>query len=402
MGDMVWFHNRKAREHSADRVSTEAFSSRLADEIRRFHEGVPLYSLTPLVHLRNLAEYLGVKDIQVKDESFRFNLRAFKALGASYALPWALAERLHLHVDPMSFEAFMNADLKERLSEITCITATDGNHGRAVAWVAKQLGCKSVVYMPRGSSPARFRNIKEFGAMVSIIDGNYDDAVRLAEKHAREKDWLLIQDTARPGYQQVPLRVMQGYMTMFNEALEQMDEIRPTHVFVQCGVGSFSGSCQAYLAQRFGEQRPLLTVVEPSVAACYYQSMIRGNGKPHVIKGPLDTIMAGLACGEPNPLGWEILRDYADMFISCPDEVAMTGMRILGNPLPGDEKVLSGESGAVTLGLLYHLLRNRKYLPAGEALELNETSSILLFSTEGDTDPEMYRSIVWGTPREKS
>ncbi len=394
--DMAWFHNRKVRGKNGDRPSTAAFSSLVGNEVRRFHRGVPRYRPTPLVHLQNLARFLGVKDIRVKDESVRFNLGAFKALGASYALSWAVAERLDLPVDQLSFAALMNTHLKEQVSQITCITATDGNHGRAVAWLAKQLGCKAVVYMPKGSSPARFRNIQEFGAEVSIIDGNYDDAVRLAEKHALEKGWLLIQDTAKPGYEQIPLRIMQGYMTMFNEALEQMGDNKPTHVFAQCGVGSFSGACQAYLAERFGEHRPVFTVVEPINAACYYESMVRGNGKPHVIRGSLETIMAGLACGEPNPLGWEILRDYADIFISCPDEVAMTGMRVLGNPLQGDQRIVSGESGAVTLGLLYRILRNQGYAPLTDALDLNEASSILLFSTEGDTDPEMYRKILSG------
>ncbi len=401
MTDPAWFHNREARDKSAERASTAAFSARTAAKVRRFHESLPQYRPTPLVRLRKLAGYLGVRDILVKDESFRFNLGAFKALGASHALFRAVAERLNLRADQRSFQALMNTEVKEQVAGITCITATDGNHGRAVAWLAMQLGCTAVVYMPRGSSAARVQGIREFGARVSIIDGNYDDAVRLAENHALKNGWLLIQDTARPEYEHIPRCVMQGYMTMFVEAFEQMGGVMPTHVFAQCGVGSFSGACQAYLVQRFGEQRPVFTVVEPENAACYYESMIKGNGKPHIVEGNLATIMAGLACGEPNPLAWGILHDYADMFISCPDEVTLTGMRMLGNPLQGDDRVISGESGAVTLGLLYHLLRDRKYLPAGNALALNRHSSILLFSTEGDTDPEMYRNIVWGLSTQK-
>ena len=392
--EMAWFQNKKAREQDTIKTSTTRFSPRIAKEVRRFHKTIPLYQPTPLVKLKNLAGFLGVKAIWVKDESFRFNLGAFKGLGASYAFFWAMAERLNVPTDQWSFRTLMNAELHKQVSQITCVTATDGNHGRAVAWLAKQLGCKAVVYMPEESSAARFRGIQEFGAQVSIISGNYDDAVRLAEKHALEKDWLLIQDTARPGYEHIPLRVMQGYMTMFDEAFEQIRGDLPTHVFIQCGVGSFSGACQAYLAQRFREQRPVFTVVEPTNAACYYESMAREDGRPHVVGGSLETIMAGLACGEPNPIAWEILRDYADIFIACADQVAMTGMRILGNPLPGDEKVISGESGAVTLGLLYHLLRDREYLPVRDALRLDETSSILLFSTEGDTDPEIYQRIL--------
>jgi len=394
MADMRWLQNRDARRSGLRRKATGAFSRGKAAEIRRFHEGLPFYRLTPLVSLDHLAAYLGVKEIRVKDESVRFGLGSFKGLGASYAMAAALAGRMQLPLDNLSYGTVQDVRFKEQRSRITCVTATDGNHGKAVAWLARELGCKAVVYMPAGSSPARFNSIRECGAEVSVIDGNYDDAVFLAEKKALENDWLLIQDTARPGYKEIPLKVMQGYMTLLDEALEQWGEGVPSHVFAQCGVGSFSGSCQAYLAERFGEKRPVFGVVEPVDAACYYGSMVEGDGNAHAVKGPLDTIMAGLACGEPNPLGWEILRDYADMFFSCPDEVTMTAMRILGHPLTGDARVVSGESGAVPLGVLYYLLRDQRYLPAREALGLGKASSVLLFSTEGATDPEQYRKIL--------
>ncbi len=396
MKEVKWFLNREARKQGTRKVFTGAFSSRNAAEVRRFHESMPRYRPTPLVRLKNLAGHLGVRDIRVKDESFRFSLGAFKALGASFALSRALAGRLRLPTDELSFSIFLQDAFREQISKITCVTATDGNHGRAVAWLAKQLGCRAVVYMPKGSADVRLRNIQEFGAEVSIIDGNYDDAVRLAEKHAAERDWLLIQDTARPGYEKIPLWVMQGYMTMCDEALEQMEGSMVTHVFVQCGVGSFSGACQAFFAERYGHQRPVFVVVEPVNAACYYASMVKGNGKPHVIKGALNTIMAGLACGEPSPLAWGILRDYADLFISCPDEVTMTGMRVLGNPLAGDQRVISGESGAVTVGLLYDFFKDRNYHAVRDVLGLDESSSVLAFSTEGATDPEMYQKILSG------
>jgi diaminopropionate ammonia-lyase len=397
MERMVWFFNSSARMEGGSKVSTAAFSQTAARQVRRFHATISTYVPTPLVQLEGLAGFLGVKTIWIKDESPRFGLNAFKALGASYALVSAVAKRLDLPAGPLSLDTFRNPDIQRRLSGITCVTATDGNHGRAVAWLASEIGCRAVVYMPKGSSTARFKNIAELGAEVSIIDGNYDDAVRVAEKKAEEKGWLLIQDTAGTGYEETPRRVMQGYMTMIDEALEQIGEDTPTHVFAQCGVGAFSGACEGYLVQRFRARRPLFSVVEPVNAACCYESAVRQTGKPYAVKGELRTIMAGLACGEPNPIGWEILRDFADMFVACPDGVAMKGMRVLGNPMGMDQRVVSGESGAVTLGLLYHLLTDPEYTPLREELKLDGEASVLLFSTEGDTDPEMYRRIVWGS-----
>jgi len=189
---------------------------------------------------------------------------------------------------------------------------------------------------------------------------------------------------------------MQGYLTMFDEAVEQMGPERPTHVFIQCGVGSLAGSLQGYLVEKYGGQRPLLTVVEPTQAACYYQSIRAMDGKPHRVGGKLNTIMAGLACGDPSIISWKILRDYADVFAACPDDVTIKGMRVLGNPLAGDDRVISGESGAVTLGLLIHLLKQVELAPLKKDLNINSDARILLFSTEGDTDPAMYRKIVWG------
>jgi diaminopropionate ammonia-lyase len=188
---------------------------------------------------------------------------------------------------------------------------------------------------------------------------------------------------------------MQGYLTMFDEALEQAGPEAPTHVFIQCGVGSLSGSLQGYLVEKYGDRRPLLTVVEPTRAACYYRSIQAEDGKPHRVDGKLDTIMAGLACGDPSVIAWELLRDYADVFAACPDAVAATGMRVLGNPLAGDDRVISGESGAVTLGLVVNLLRHPELEAMKKDLNINSDARILLFSTEGDTDPELYRKIVW-------
>ena len=391
-----WIANPDARLSAQIKANSSHFSSAETSHVRNFHRTLPNFQPTPLAKLDNLARQLGVTSIRVKDESHRCGLNAFKILGASFALSAHLAQRLNLSPNNLSFTAFQSPELKQRVKDITCITATDGNHGKAVAWTAQQLGCRAVIFMPRGTTSARLKSIRNLGADASIIDGNFDDAVQLAADRARRNRWLLIQDTAWVGYEDIPRQVMQGYLTMFDEAVEQLSPERPSHVFIQCGVGSLAGSLQGYLVEKYGDQRPLLTVVEPTRAACYYQSIKAVDGRPHKVGGDLNTIMAGLACGDPSIISWKILRDYADAFAACPDDVTTKGMRVLGNPLSGDDRVISGESGAVTLGLLINLLKQPELEPLKKYLNINSDARILLFSTEGDTDPEMYRKIVWG------
>jgi diaminopropionate ammonia-lyase len=254
------------------------------------------------------------------------------------------------------------------------------------------------VYMPKGSSLMRLNNIKAEGAEASITELNYDDAVRLANKYAEEHNGVIVQDTAWEGYEKIPAWIMQGYGTMALEASEQLKELnveRPTHIFVQAGVGSLAGSIQGFFASMYPENCPTTVVVESNLADCYYKSAIADDGKARVVGGEMQTIMAGLACGEVNTIGFEVLKNYAKAFVSAPDWVAAKGMRVLGNPLKGDTGVISGESGAVTAGLLYEIMTNEDYKDLKQALGLDENSRVLLFSTEGDTDPEKYRQIVW-------
>lgn len=366
-------------------------------KVRRFHKSFPQYKETPLVNLEKLAEKLGVAGVYVKDESYRFGLNAFKVLGGSYSMGKYLAQRLDMDIDELGYEKITSPEIKEKLGEITFFTATDGNHGRGVAWTANKLGQKSVVYMPKGSSEYRLNKIKGEGSDASITDLNYDDAVRLATKHADECGGLIVQDTAWDGYEEIPAWIMQGYGTMAQEAIEQLKDYgveRPTHVFVQAGVGSLAGAVQGYVASVYDEC-PITVVVEADEADCFYKSAEAGDGKPRFVGGDMPTIMAGLACGEPNTIGFEILKNHAHAFVSAPDWVSSKGMRILGNPLSGDEKVVSGESGAVTTGLLAALMEKEDLKELREALMLDENSRVLLISTEGDTDPDKYRSIVW-------
>jgi len=393
---IIYLLNDRSRNTDLHKQLTELFSQSAAQSVRAFHQSFPEYKPTPLIRLNHLAETLGVAHIWIKDESYRFGLKAFKVLGGTHALAHIVAERLGLSAAKLSFDLFKSPDVKERLGDVTFVTATDGNHGRGVAWAAQQLDCHAVIYLPRGVAQARYEAIKEHGADTFIIDGNYDDAVHLAAEQAEKHGWTLVQDTAWHGYEEIPTKIMQGYLTILHETLEQLNGAVPTHVFVQCGVGSLAASLQAYLVELYGDTRPLFNVVEPTRAACFYKSMAEYDGTPKKVTGPMDTIMAGLACGEPSTLAWAILQDYADVFIACPDYVTIKGMRLLGNPLPGDARIISGESGAVTLGLLVYLLEDPSYRAMAKALRLDSTSKVLLISTESDTDPAMYRKIVRG------
>ncbi|HFL2476538.1 TPA: diaminopropionate ammonia-lyase [Clostridioides difficile] len=367
-------------------------------KVRNFHKSFPQYKETPLANLEGLAKKLGVAGVYVKDESYRFGLNAFKVLGGSYSMGRYLAQRLDTDISELGYDKLTSKEIKEKLGEITFFTATDGNHGRGVAWTANKLGQKSVVLMPKGSSEFRLNKIKGEGADASITDLNYDDAVRLANDYAEADDHgVMVQDTAWDGYEEIPAWIMQGYGTMAQEAIEQLKEYgvdRPTHVFVQAGVGSLAGAVQGYVASIYDEC-PITVVVEADEADCYYKSAEAGDGKPRFVGGDMPTIMAGLACGEPNTIGFEVLKNHAAAFVSAPDWVSAKGMRTLGNPLNGDEKVISGESGAVTTGLLVAAMEREDLADLRKDLKLDENSRILLISTEGDTDPDKYRSIVW-------
>ena len=369
-------------------------SPKRADEIRTFHKSFPMYAPTPLAHLKNTAKILGLGDIHVKDESYRFGLNAFKVLGGSFAIGNFMAEKLGCDISEVGYDFLISPETREKLGDLTFVTATDGNHGRGVAWTANRFGQKSVVYMPKGSAPERLANIRAEGSDASITEFNYDDCVRLASANADEKGWVLVQDTAWEGYVDIPTWIMQGYGTMGLEAHEQLGE-KPTHIFLQAGVGSMAGAIAGLFAAIYGEDRPIVTIVEPNKADCIFRTAQANDDQLHFVTGDMDTIMAGLACGEPCSIGWEILRDYADHFISCPDYVAAKGMRILGNPAAGDDRVISGESGASCFGCVAEIMTNPALVWLREKLGLDENARVLFFSTEGDTDKENYRSIVW-------
>lgn len=365
-----------------------------AEKVQQFHASFPMYQKTPLVSLPHTAHKLRLAAIYVKDESYRFGLNAFKVLGGSYAIGQHLAHRLQTDLSELPYEKLIAPETHKKLGDITFVTATDGNHGRGVAWTANQLRQHSVVYMPKGSAAERLANIQAEGAEASITELNYDDAVRLANQQANEKGWVMVQDTAWEGYEDIPRWIMQGYGTMGLEAYQQLEE-KPTHIFLQAGVGSMAGAVAGFFASVYGEQRPVITIVEPNKADCLFRTAQANDGALHFVGGDMSTIMAGLACGEPCSIGWEVLHGCADHFISCPDYAAAKGMRVLGNPTQGDQPIVSGESGAAAFGCVAQILTDPALHELKEKLGLSETSKVLFFSTEGDTDKENYRSIVW-------
>ena len=379
-------------------VSTDCFGLEQAQTVRRFHQSFPEYSVTPLVELKSLAEELGVSNIFVKDESYRFGLNAFKVLGGSYAIAREIGIRMGISEEELTLARLLQPDVQARLGQLRFVTATDGNHGRGVAWTAKRLGHRAVVFMPKGTAAERLENIRKLGAEASITDCNYDDSVRLARQYAVEHEGIVVQDTSWEGYHNVPLHIMQGYTTMGDEIVEQLaayGDQAPTHVFLQAGVGAMAGAMAGFIADYYKEARPVITIVEPTKADCLYRTALANDGKLHIVDGALDSIMAGLCCGEPCSIGWQQLAAYADNFVAMPDKAAALGMRVLGNPVGNDAAVVSGESGAAGLGLAVAALRERDLAQLKGSLQLDAESVILCISTEGATDVANYRRIMW-------
>lgn len=368
-------------------------------QVRAFHRGIPGYEPTPLHRLSSLAKKLGVKGFYVKDESPRFGLNAFKSLGGSYAMGRVLCQELGIPMDEGAFSRLISHEIRQELGGRTFITATDGNHGRGVAWMANKLRQRAVVYMPQGTVPERLQNIRALGAEAEILPMNYDDCVRRAAVMASAHGWALVQDTAWEGYEEIPLWIMAGYTTMAGEIAEQLPpDVIPTHLFLQAGVGSMAAAVAAYAWALWGDSCPKIIVVEPDRADCFYRTAKANDGLIHPVTGNMDSIMAGLCCGEPCPPAWEILKALAWAFISCDDDYTKSGMRRLYHPIGDDPVVISGESGAVTTGIAAAILEEETLEGLRNALGMDENSVILCISTEGDTDRENFRRIVEGTP----
>lgn len=396
MKEIQWAENRMPK--TAD-TSLPIMSLENVAKARAFHQSFPQYSKTPLAKLDHMAEYLGLGGLFVKDESYRFGLNAFKVLGGSFAMANYIAKQTHRDVSELPYAVLTSEELRKEFGQATFFTATDGNHGRGVAWAANRLGQKSVVLMPKGSTQTRLENILKEGADATITDVNYDECVRRANAMAEQTpNGVMVQDTAWDGYEEIPSWIMQGYGTMVMEADQQLKEQgveRPTHVFVQAGVGSLAGAVVGYFAHKYKENPPVMVVCEAAAADCLYRSAEKKTGELVNVTGDLQTIMAGLACGEGNTIGWDILRNHVTVFASCPDWMSAKATRIYANPLERDPHIVSGESGSVPLGLCYTALHDKDAEDLKKALKLDESSNILVISTEGDTDPVRYREIVW-------
>ena len=347
------------------------------------------YAETPLVALVELARETGVAKLFYKQEAGRFGLGSFKALGGAYAVYRLLAAQVQAHTGEKPSPAdILSGRYADIVAPVTVTCATDGNHGRSVAWGARMFGCQSVVFVHETVSKGREDAIAAYGARVVRTKGNYDDSVREAARVARENDWRVVSDTSYPGYTEVPRDVMQGYSVMVDEAGRQLGALRPTHVFIQGGVGGLAAAVTAHFWEILGRDAPKVIVVEPDKAACLLESAVAG--KPTAVEGDLDTIMAGLACGEPSIIAWPILEGGVSAFITIPDETALEVMRLLASGDAG-ARLVAGESGVA--GLAGFLVAAAK--PEWRAaLGIDETAVVVFFGSEGDTDPELYKQIV--------
>jgi diaminopropionate ammonia-lyase len=330
----------------------------------------PGYAATPLVRLDGLARRLGLAALWYKDERGRFGLKSFKALGGAYAVRRVLERQAR------------------PAREITVTCATDGNHGRSVAWGARLFGCNCVIFIHATVSEGRAEAIRRYGAEVVRVPGNYDDAVRHAAAEAARRGWFVVSDTSYEGYRDVPVDVMHGYGVMAAEILRQLPAL-PTHVFVQVGVGALAAAICARFWLAWGPRRPRFVTVEPARADCLARSI--EAGRPVVVHGDLETVMAGLACGEVSEAAWEILREGTDAALAVGDDWALEAVRALANPRGSDPVVVAGETGGAGLAAAL-ALRDRPDLQA--QLGLDASARVLLLGSEGDTDPEIYRRIV--------
>lgn len=347
------------------------------------------YAVTPLHSLPALAQAMGVASVHYKDEGSRFGLGSFKALGGAYAVACLLCRELGAQLDrTLTTQDLLTPELRALCGGITVTCATDGNHGRSVAWGAQLFGCQCVIYIHATVSEGRKEAIAQYGAQVVRTAGNYDDAVRQADLDAKQYGRFVISDTSYPGYMEVPRDVMQGYQLMVEEAAQQLPE-RPTHIFVQAGVGGLAAAVCGYFWERDAGDRPIYVVVEPDKADCLTQSA--KAGQLTAVTGDIDTLMAGLACGEVSHLAWEILEKGTDAFCVIPDDAAVAAMRLLAHPLGNDPVIVAGESAVAGVAAAIAASQSDA---ARQTLGLNADSRILFFGSEAATDPALYEQLV--------
>ena len=365
-----------------------------AEDAERFLVARQNHAETPLHSLPAMAAELGLGSLHVKDEGFRLGLGSFKALGGSYAVIRLVLEeaqkRLGRRIDIGDLHA---PEVAAVATGMTFACATDGNHGRSVAQGAQLVGARSVIFVHAGVSDERVAAIARFGAEMVRVDGSYDQSVVEAARVAAEQGWTVVSDTSWPGYERIPGLVMQGYTVMVREALRHLSQ-PPTHVFLQAGVGGFAAAVAGHFAILFGEQRPMVVVVEPARAACVYATAKAGH--PVKIAHDAPTVMAMLECYEASPLAWRVLERVADAFMTVDEEDAVAVMNRLARPSAGDPAIVSGESGGAGLaGLIRASTAEMR-----SALRLDAGSRVLVINTEGATDPGRYAELVGMAPED--
>jgi diaminopropionate ammonia-lyase len=351
-----------------------------------FHRRLPGYSPAPLVNAKQLATNLGIGKLWIKDESLRFGLPAYKVLGGSWAT-YKTLESLLGGFKPWQTLEQLSAQL-EHLRPLTLIAPTDGNHGRGIARMAKLLKLECRIYVPKVMVEARRQAIRDEGAEVIVIDGTYDDAVKRTIADSNDRN-IIVSDFAWEGYEQTPRWVLEGYSSIFweiDEELSRLGETPPDVIFVQVGCGAFAASVVQHYRRAELKQPSKMISVEPTAAPCVIES-IRADKLLTVQED--DSIMAGLICGTPSLLAYPLLESGIDLFMTVTDDAAKEAMRFCAK-----ENIVSGESGAAGLAGLYALLNNPQAAQSRDQLGLHEDSSVLVFSTEGATDPTSYKAIV--------
>jgi diaminopropionate ammonia-lyase len=367
------------------------------NEAEKEISGWPGYASTTLHTLPNLAKKLGIAALYYKDESTRFGLKSFKALGGAYAvfrlIQKAVAAQHNGYLP--SPKEILSGQYADIISNMTVTCATDGNHGRSVAWGAQLFGCRCVIYIHATVSEGRRAAIAFYGAQVIRVQGNYDDSVHHAASEAAKNGWTVVSDTTYEGYRDIPIDVMHGYGVMSREIVHTLQEKPPTHVLVQAGVGALAASVCATFWQEWGAARPRFIIIEPERADCFFQSGQAGH--PVVVTGDLETVMAGLACGEVSPVAWDILKTGINCYATIADKFALEGMKAFAHPIGTDPKIVSGETGSTGLGLL---LATQGNAALTNTLGLGPDSRVLLIGSEGDTDPTIYKEVVGRTAEE--
>ena len=383
----VLSHNHFLRHSgtaSEDIITRDSFEAAIA-EITTW-EG---YKPTPFHHLKALATELNIDNVFYKDEGPRFGLGSFKALGGAYAAERILQRELTKRLGtPVQLADIRNGLYLSEARQITLVSATDGNHGRSLAWGAQRFGAACNIYIHKGVSEGREEAMRQLGANVIRIDGDYDASVHLARNEAELNGWFVISDTSWEGYEDPPLDVMAGYGVMAKEITNHI-KTPPTHAFLQGGVGGLAASVCSALRQHWGQNSPRIIIVEPSHAACLFESAIADEMTS--IKITEETIMAGLSCGEPSPLAWKILREEASDFIQISDELGAPAMRLLANPLGQDPSIEGGESAVAGLASTISIARNPILR---ESFGFDKNSKILIIGSEGVTDKVLYEKIM--------